>query len=166
VLFRSAEPGRVIGRLSDIGWGTRLRDLLAGEDVPVGQDILDACVRVLAGWGWSRRPVGIIGIASRTRPHQLAHLARRLSDIGRLPLLGTLAAGGERPGAHQNSAQRLASVWDGFDAGSLPDLSELAGPVLLVDDVIDSGWTMTVTARLVRRAGAPAVLPFALAKAG
>ena len=38
--------------------------------------------------------------------------------------------------------------------------------MLLVDDVIDTGWTMTVAARLLRRAGAPAVLPFALAQAG
>jgi ATP-dependent DNA helicase RecQ len=37
------------------------------------------------------------------------------------------------------------------------------GPVLLVDDVADSGWTMTVAARLLRREGATAVLPFALA---
>jgi ATP-dependent DNA helicase RecQ len=38
--------------------------------------------------------------------------------------------------------------------------------VLLVDDVIDTGWTVTVAARLLRRAGASAVLPFALAGAG
>ena len=37
------------------------------------------------------------------------------------------------------------------------------GPVLLVDDQIDTGWTMTVAARLLRDAGAPAVLPLALA---
>jgi ATP-dependent DNA helicase RecQ len=59
-----------------------------------------------------------------------------------------------------NSAQRLAAVWDGF---TVPDLAGVDGPVLLVDDVIDSGWTATVVARLLRRAGAPAVLPFALA---
>jgi ATP-dependent DNA helicase RecQ len=161
-----AESGRVIGRLSDIGWGTRLRELLGGEDTPIPKDVLDACVRVLAGWGWAQRPVGVVGICSRTRPHQLNQLARRISEIGRLPLLGTLAASGERPTAHENSAQRLSSVWSGFDASSLPDLSRVGGPVLLVDDVIDSGWTMTVAARLVRRAGVPAVLPFALAKAG
>jgi ATP-dependent DNA helicase RecQ len=40
------------------------------------------------------------------------------------------------------------------------------GPVLLVDDVIDSGWTATVATRLLRRAGASAVLPFALAQRG
>lgn len=160
-----AEEGRVIGRLSDIGWGTRLRELVGGPDAPVPGEVLDACVRVLAGWSWAQRPVGVVGVGSRTRPHQLRHLAARIAEIGRLPLLGTLAPAGERPAAAANSAQRLAAVWPGFDAGSLPDLSGIGGPVLLVDDVIDSGWTATVAARLVRRAGAPAVLPFALAQA-
>lgn len=36
-------------------------------------------------------------------------------------------------------------------------------PVLLVDDVFDSGWTMTVVAALLRQAGSGEVLPFALA---
>ena len=67
-----AEPGRVIGRLSDIGWGTRLRELVGNTeepdspDVPVPKDVLDACVRVLAGWGWTQRPVGVVAIGSRT----------------------------------------------------------------------------------------------------
>ena len=37
------------------------------------------------------------------------------------------------------------------------------GPVLLVDDRVESGWTMTVAAKLLREAGAPAVLPLVLA---
>ncbi|MBC3193261.1 ATP-dependent DNA helicase RecQ [Pseudonocardia sp. C8] len=161
-----AAPGRAIGRLSDIGWGTRLRELLAGPDEPVPADVLDAVVRVLAGWGWERRPVGVVGIGSRTRPHQLEHLAARIAGIGRLPLLGTLPPAGERPGARENSAQRLAAVWEGLDTAALPDLSGVGGPVLLVDDLVDSGWTMTVAARAVRRAGATEVLPMTLAIAG
>jgi ATP-dependent DNA helicase RecQ len=158
-----ADIGRVIGRLSDIGWGTRLRELVTGQDAPVPKDVLDACVRVLAGWGWAERPVGVVGIGSRTRPHQLDHLARRIAEIGRLPLLGSLVPAGPRPGEHSNSAQRLAAVWPAVEppAFTVPD-----GPVLLVDDVIDSGWTATVAARMLRRAGASAVLPFALAQAG
>ncbi|HYH32257.1 MAG TPA: DEAD/DEAH box helicase, partial [Pseudonocardia sp.] len=146
-----AAPGRVIGRLSDIGWGTRLRELVEGEDAPVPKDVLDACVRVLAGWGWEERPVGVVGIGSRTRPHQLDHLARRIADIGRLPLLGTLAPAGPRPEEHANSAQRLAAVWSAFEP---PAFDVPAGPVLLVDDVVDTGWTATVAARLLRHAGA------------
>jgi ATP-dependent DNA helicase RecQ len=158
-----AAPGRVIGRLSDIGWGTRLRELVSGDDAPVPGDVLDACVRVLAGWGWAERPVGVVGIGSRTRPHQLEHLARRIAEIGRLPLLGTLAPAGPRPDEHANSPQRLAAVWSAFEppAFEVPD-----APILLVDDMIDSGWTATVAARLLRRAGASGVLPFALAQRG
>lgn len=158
-----ADVGRVIGRLSDIGWGTRLRELTGGEDQPIPKDVLDACVRVLAGWGWEERPVGVVGIGSRSRPHQLDHLTRRISDIGRLPLLGMLTPAGERPAQHANSAQRLAAVWSAFET---PDFTLPDGPVLLIDDLIDTGWTMTVAARLLRKAGAGAVLPFALALAG
>lgn len=129
-------------------------------------DVLDAVVRVLAGWGWETRPAGVVGIGSRRRPHQLDHLARRIAEIGRLPLLGTLPPAGEHPGTRENSAQRLAAVWAGLDTGALPDLSGAGGPVLLVDDLVDTGWTMTVAARALRRAGAPEVLPLTLAVAG
>ncbi|MBC7273818.1 MAG: hypothetical protein H5T76_34820, partial [Streptomyces sp.] len=40
------------------------------------------------------------------------------------------------------------------------------GPVLLVDDYTDSGWTLAVAARLLRRAGGKEVLPLVLASAG
>ena len=42
-------------------------------------------------------------------------------------------------------------------------LATADGPVLLVDDRVDTGWTMTLAAKLLRGCGAPAVLPFALA---
>jgi ATP-dependent DNA helicase RecQ len=51
------------------------------------------------------------------------------------------------------------------DALTVPDalVAGLDGPVLLVDDLVDTGWTMALVARLLRLAGAPGVLPFALA---
>ena len=50
-----------------------------------------------------------------------------------------------------------------YDSWEIPDLSTADGPILLVDTLTDSGWTFTVAAWTLRRAGAPAVLPFALA---
>jgi ATP-dependent DNA helicase RecQ len=37
---------------------------------------------------------------------------------------------------------------------------------LLVDDVIDSGWTVTVISALLRKQGCEAVFPVALASTG
>jgi ATP-dependent DNA helicase RecQ len=49
-----------------------------------------------------------------------------------------------------------------FRDSVLPKLAGTTG-LLVVDDLVDSGWTMALAARLPRRAGAPAVLPLALA---
>ncbi|HXM56535.1 MAG TPA: RecQ family ATP-dependent DNA helicase [Candidatus Dormibacteraeota bacterium] len=166
-----ADPGRALGRLTDAGWGARLRELLdpASPDGPVPDDVFDAVVRVLAAWGWERRPVGVAAIASRSRPALVDSLAERLTRVGHLPLLGQVEGAGTEPedgavGAH-NSAQRLRAVWERLrlPASVASAMGGLSGPVLLVDDRVDSGWTMTVAARLLREAGAPAVLPLALA---
>ena len=105
---------------------------------------------------------------SRTRPELIASLGQRIAAIGRLPYLGALGyatADGPGPRRH-NSAQRLASLWRALtvpDELRDPRSRTAAGPVLLIDDQIDTGWTMTVAAMLLRDAGAPAVLPLALA---
>ena len=160
-----AEPGRALGRLTDVGWGTRLRALLADDapDGPVPNDVVAAVVTVLAGWGWSVRPAAVVAMPSRRRPLLVDNLAWRIAEIGRLPYLGRLAG---VPGPRRlNSAQWLAALWPAF---TVPDevggrLAGLGGPVLLVDDRIDTRWTVTVAARLLRGAGAAGVLPFALA---
>lgn len=163
-----AEPGRALGRLTDIGWGVRLRELL-GRDAPDGavpEQVFAACVQVLAAWDWERRPVAVVGIPSTRRPKLVLDLVERIARIGRLRSLGFLDVT-TGSGSPANSALRVASLADGL---RLPDtmaadLSTLEGPVLLVDDLTDSGWTLTMAARLLRNAGAPAVLPFVLASA-
>jgi ATP-dependent DNA helicase RecQ len=182
---QQAATGRALGRLSDIGWGNRLRPLLSAQaaDGPVPDDVLAAIVAVLADWarspgGWASgtpdavdRPVGIVAMLSRTRPQLVASLAEGVARVGRLPLLGTLAYTPQADDyvAHRsNSAQRLRAL-----AGSFCVTDELAaalaatsGPVLLVDDYTDSGWTLAVGARLLRQTGAGQVLPLVLALAG
>ena len=164
-----AEPGRAVARLSDIGWGTRLRELLAaGEpDAEATPRVVDAVVDVLKGWGWEQRPVAVVAMPARARPRLVRSVAARIAEIGRLPLLGSLADvdGGPTGARGGNSAHRLAAVWDRFavPADVADQLRSLDGPVLLVDDVADTRWSLTVAARALRHAGAGAVLPFALA---
>ena len=164
----SAGPGRALGRLTDVGWGTRLRALLSAEapDEPVSADLTGALVTVLAAWDWEDRPVAVATLPSRAHPLLIESLGQRIAGIGRLPYLGamTYVNGGPGPRRH-NSAQRLQSLWDAF---GVPEtlaaaLAGARGPVLLIDDRIETGWTITVAAKLLREAGAPAVLPLVLA---
>jgi ATP-dependent DNA helicase RecQ len=166
----TAEPGRALGRLVAAGWGGRLRQLLdpACPDGPVPDDVFHAVVGVLAGWGWERRPAAVVTIASSGRGSLIDSLGGRLAQVGRLPLLGRVEYA--RPdagpaGGSENSAQRVRALWDRFrlPAALTGALAGLDGPVLLVDDRVDTGWTMTLVARLLREAGATAVLPLALA---
>ena len=160
-----AESGRALGRLSDVGWGNRLRDVFAGPDVEVPDDVLRAVIDVLAAWGWETRPTGIVALPSRSRPRLVGSLAARLAEIGRLPLLGTLERTRDGAGAGgSNSAQRLRAVHGAF---RVPDGLALDGsPVLLVDDRVDTGWTITEATRLLRERGAGHVLPLVLAAEG
>src|SRR5215218_2896731 len=192
------EPGRAVARLTDLGWGQRLRTLLGDDgvggvvdleapsieedpdaqfdvpmkrsvsDVPPDDELIRACARVLGSWDWKERPGAVVAIPSRRRPQLVTGLAQGLSRLGRLPYLGemTLQHGGPTGQPGGNSAFRLAAVWDRIVVG--PELRERlaeagSAPVLLVDDLADSRWTMTVAGRELRRAGAASVLPFALA---
>lgn len=178
-----AASGRALGRLSDIGWGNRLRPMLSPQapDGPVPDDVAKAVVEVLADWakgpgGWAPgapeaqpRPVGVVTVASRTRPRLINSLAARVAEIGRLPLLGAVEYTGDaHPGSRSNSAQRLKAL-DG--ALTVPPalasaLVEAQGPVLLLDDYTETGWTLAVAARMLRRSGAQGVLPLVLAVQG
>ncbi|MEV7084339.1 RecQ family ATP-dependent DNA helicase [Streptomyces sp. NPDC093085] len=175
-------PGRALGRLSDIGWGNRLRPMLAAHaaDGPVPDDVAGAVVSVLADWakgpgGWASgakdappRPVGVVTVASRSRPRLVESLGSRIAEVGRLPLLGAV---GYAPGAdgarisRTNGAQRVRALRETLTVP--PELAAAVaaagGPVLLVDDLAESGWTLAVAARLLRRAGAEGVFPLVLA---
>jgi ATP-dependent DNA helicase RecQ len=98
-------------------------------------------------------------------------MARGIARIGRLTDLGSLDLVGEgaRGGPGGNSAYRLADVWGQLAVG--PALAEglqsIGGkPVLLIDDRVDSRWTLTTAARELRRSGAGSVLPLVLAQVG
>jgi ATP-dependent DNA helicase RecQ len=156
------EPGRALCRLSDIGWGPRLRQLFAEPDTEIPDDVFRAAVSVLAGWGWQQRPAQVVWIPSRARPKLVASLAAQLARIGRLELAGPLERRRDEPAstARSNSAQRLKIVYNAFSADGL-SLSD--APLLLIDDRSDSGWTLVEATRVLRAAGCGPVLPFVLA---
>jgi ATP-dependent DNA helicase RecQ len=157
----AAEPGRAIARLTDLGHGQALRELFRAEDGPVPVPLARAVVEILGDW----RPQvdAIVAIESLTRPALVGDFAHGLSRYLQRPVVGMFALLDPSipPGAGAaNSAQRVAAV--ARRSGLRARLPQGAR-VLLVDDRVVTGWTLTIAARELRAAGAAAVLPLTLA---
>jgi ATP-dependent DNA helicase RecQ len=157
------QPGRALATLGGPGWGPVVRELLAG-DGPVPDELLDAVVRVLSRWEWPERPTWVTFVPSRQHPKLVEELARRIADVGRLPLHQVLERTRDDPPQLEmaNSAHQCRNVHGAFAInGPVPQ-----GGVLLVDDTADSKWTLTVVGALLRQAGAGPVYPLVLLRRG
>jgi len=165
---RRALHGRALAQVGDAGWWEPVDAILsAWEERPVPSTLDDEVVngvgRLLRRWGWpSGRPTWVTWIPSTRRPGLPETLARRLAEIGKLQLVGVLERTRSAPPQTEmgNSAHACANVWGSWQVtGPVP-----TGPVLVVDDTSSSGWTLTVIADLLCRAGAGPVYPVVLAR--
>ena len=153
------EPGRMLSVFGDGGWGHVVRDARTSGVAPI--ELLDAAHELVRRWAPAPWPQWITFVPSTTTTMP-ADLATALGAVLGLPVHDVLERVADRPpqATMGNSTQQLANVHDAFGvAGELP-----TGPVLLVDDVVGSRWTMTVVGALLRRAGAARVHPLALAR--
>ncbi|MCW2846900.1 MAG: ATP-dependent helicase RecQ [Marmoricola sp.] len=166
-ISEGAEEGRAVGRLTDLGHGQMLRELFRPEapDGAVPRPLVDAVLKVLGDWhpAWPARPTGVAYVESARRPRLVHSLADGLARYLHLPLVARweIVDPDVPPGqGAANSAQRVAAVGRRFSLAVDEPLD--GGPVLLVDDLMGTGWTLTMAARALRRAGASAVLPLTL----
>nr|WP_240188812.1 RecQ family ATP-dependent DNA helicase [Nakamurella flavida] len=163
------ENGRAVGRLDGLGWGNALRDLLRA-DTPDGETpvpLRHAAVQVLDRWAAEPDGLpavdGVVWIGSAHRPTLVRHLAEGLARYRKVPVLAwfDVPPDPDQAPTAVNSAQRLRQVLGRL---TLAGGDAVAGrTVLLVDDMTETGWTLTVAARELRQAGATAVYPFVLA---
>ena len=157
-----AETGRVLSRWGDAGWGTVVaRDKGNGHFTDA---LVDAAAEmVVERWQPDPSPTWVTCVASNRHPTLVPDFARRLAEALSLPFVPAVAKVQDNaPQKEQENRFHQCHNLDGTFAveGQVRD-----GAVLLVDDVVDSKWTLTVVAALLRQAGCSAVWPFALAGA-
>ena len=179
---RQAATGLAVGRLDGLGTSVALRELVAcasDGEVPVHVrplvlEAVDRLGEIIQGdqdpvrTETLSRPIVVVIVDSRSRPHLVRQLGRAVATrLGARPL-GIVGHTDQDPPRHDvGSAFRLAQVARDLTLQGWPAqaLEELRGSVVvLVDDWSDSGWTLTVAARLLREAGAATVHPFVLAQ--
>ena len=111
-------------------------------------------------WCPSPAPRWVTCIPSKKRPKLVHDFANRLAH--KLGLVFKPVVVKVRDNQPQNLQENRFHQCRNLDGifeiqGPIP-----RGPVLLVDDVVDSGWTLTVVSALLRRSGSSVVYPFAL----
>jgi ATP-dependent DNA helicase RecQ len=155
-----AEVGRALGEATDAGWGPLLAEVLTG-DQPLPDQVVEGLARLLGRWGWEQPPTWVTFIPSRTRPalvRDLADQAARLLKVPIHPVVQRVRARARPQAELANSFHQYHNAHDAFAVtGTVPH-----GPVLLVDDVRGSGWTLTTVAGQLRDAGVGLVHPLAL----
>ncbi len=158
------QPGRVLCVWNDAGWGQLVsRGKL--QDGRFSNELVSACAALLREWRPDPSPTWVAAVPSLRHPDLVPDFARRLAEALDLPFSDVLMKKGARPEQKtmENSDRQARNV-----VGSLAVAEDaiLPGPVLLVDDVVDSRWTFTVAAWELRRRGCGPVWPLALANAG
>lgn len=159
-----AQPGKALCVWGDAGWGGLVKQ---GKyhDGYFADDLVGACVKMIADWNPQPAPTWVTSIPSQRHPNLVPDFARRLATAMGLPFHEALIKTDERPEQKTmaNSTQQARNI-DGSLA--LNDESIPPGSVLLVDDMVDSRWTLTVAAWLLRSYGSGEVYPLALAQTG
>lgn len=159
-----AEEGRALCYWGDAGWGSLVR---SGKyrDNYFSDELVEASAELIREWQPQPAPAWVSCIPSRRQPELVPNFAERLARDLNLPFSPCLVKTDDRPEQKDmaNSAQQARNVDGSLGFSQNP---VLPGSVLLVDDMVDSGWTFTVAAALLREQGCSAVFPFALADAG
>jgi ATP-dependent DNA helicase RecQ len=164
-IAKPAAEGRALCILGDPGWGRDVASSLE-SGTPLPDHVIGAAVEVIRGrWRPEPAPEWVTCVPSVSRPGLVEDAARRVAAVLGLPMIPCVVAAAGHPAqaAMANSAQQAANARTKLSV--VEEGVRRGGPVLLVDDLVDSRWTLTVAADLLREAASGAVLPFVFAVA-
>lgn len=159
-LEQQASEGRALSLWRDAGWG----ELVAYgkyKSNKFSDELVAACVEMLKVWSPDLAPKWVTCIPSLRHPKLVPDFAARLANELGLPFIPCIekARANRQQKEMENSYQQAKNLDGVF---TVTDQC-LNGECLLIDDIVDSRWTLTIASALLRQAGCSAVYPMALA---
>jgi len=159
-----AEQGKSLYVWGDAGWGNSVRRGKY-QDSHFSDELVAACADMLIEWAPQPAPAWVTCMPSLRHPQLVSDFAVRVAKALGLPFHPVLVKTDQRPEQKTmaNAVQQARNI-DGslaLNGGIIPQ-----GPVLLIDDMVDSRWTLTVAAWLLRTKGSGEVWPMALSLTG
>jgi ATP-dependent DNA helicase RecQ len=159
-----AQPGKALCVWGDAGWGGLVRRGKY-QDGRFSDELVTACANMVHEWNPDPAPAWVTCVPSLRHPDLVPDFGQRLAAMLGLPFHMVLAKTDARPEQKTmaNSTQQARNI-DGSLA--LNGAAVPPGPVLLIDDMVDSRWTLAVSAWLLRMNGSGEVWPLALSQTG
>ena len=150
--------GRALCMWNDAGWGTLVAT--NRRDGHFDDRLISAVAEMVQGWAPTPPPTWITYVPSLRAPGLVAELARQIADALGLPLVPLVQRDRNSPPQKhmKNAAHQESNVLGAFHLLDAP----LTEPVFLIDDLVDSKWTLTEVGVLLRGAGSGPVVPLAL----
>ncbi|WP_461641118.1 RecQ family ATP-dependent DNA helicase [Labilibaculum euxinus] len=154
------EVGKTLSRWGDAGWGK----IVAHDKYEnhFRDELVDAFVEMInKRWKPTPSPTWVTCIPSHRHPDLVPSFAKRVAEKLGLPFISAIDKIEEtEPQKEQENNYYQCKNLDGvFEINEKVKDTE---PVLLIDDAIDSGWTLTIATALLRRAGSGIVYPATL----
>lgn len=159
----AASEGMSLSIWKDAGWGEMV---YKGKYIENHFDdiLVNACVEMLRSNNWPNDPKieFLTYVPSNNHPNLVSDFAKRLAQALKLPLIACVlkVKDNKQQKVMNNSYHKIKNIMDAF---AIDCSTKITGACLLVDDIIDSGWTFTIIAAMLRKAGCSAVYPMALA---
>lgn len=156
-----ASEGRALSLWRDAGWG----QLVASGKYQTNRfadELVTACVEMIAEWNPTPIPEWVTCIPSLDHPELVPDFTQRLADALNIPFIPCIEKikQNSQQKTMENSFQKVRNL-DGVFKINLEQKAD--SPCLLIDDMVDSRWTFTMTSALLRQVGCSAVYPLALA---
>ena len=157
------EPGRSLSQINDPAWGRLVRKG-KWEDEHFDDELVEAAAALIKNWGPDPKPEWVTAVPSPRHPELVPDFAERLAKAIGLPYAAPVSVAKKTAEQNklENSRQQYLNVQGAF---AVDRNACLPGVALLVDDTVDSKWTITEAGSALRKGGAPAVVPFTLASA-
>lgn len=156
-----AEPGRALSLWGDAGWGEFVKKGKY-QDHYFNDELVKGAFEMIQRWQPQPFPSWVTCVPSLNRPELVPNFAQRLANQLNLPFIPVVRK--IKPNHQQKEMSNSYQQAHNLDGVFEVDTGEVRnGAVFLIDDMVDSRWTLTVIAALLKQAGSGAVFPLALA---
>lgn len=155
-----AEAGRSLCCWGDPGWGEQVQQGKY-QNNHFDDKLVEAMVEMIKKWQPQPFPTWVTCVPSLTRPHLVPNFAERVAvrlNLRFLPVVEKIRE--TQPQKMMSNSYKQAHNLDGAFRINYQEVQP--GSVFLIDDMVDSRWTVTIITALLRQSGSGLVFPVAL----